>query len=304
MSRYHARTGIAVIALGLLGAACTPAVGAPDPAGTSGARPGASDGTRAPWSWDDWAPVALGEIRLFGGNFAPEGWLPADGRSLSPQAYTGLASVLGTTFGGDGLTTLNLPSLPPVGVGGTQRQYLIAVEGRLPGYTGKGEGLESGLIGEVRLWPLDKLPQGWLACDGATLPIESNEALFSVLGTTYGGDGETTFKLPQLSNVGPARYLINGAGKFPGRHEGDGQPMTDPIYGQIGLFAGSWVPKGWAACDGRQARLQDNLPLFSLIGTTFGGDGRTTFALPKMTFETQPSLRYAIALRGIFPKRP
>lgn len=296
MSRYHARTGIVVFALGLLGAACTPAVGTPDPA-----RPGATDGTRAPWSWDDWAPVALGEVRLFGGNFAPEGWLPADGRTVSPQEYTGLASVLGTTFGGDGLTTLNLPSLPPVGVGGTQRHYLIAVEGRLPGYTGKGEGLESGLIGEVRLWPLDKVPSGWLPCDGAELPIHQYEALHAVIETTYGGNGSSTFKVPQLSNVGSARYLINFAGKFPGRYEGDSQPMTRPTFGQIGLFAGTWIPKGWAECDGREVKVQANLPLFSLFGTTFGGDGRTTFALPKMTFEAHPSVRYATAIQGAFP---
>jgi len=53
-------------------------------------------------------------------------------------------------------------------------------------------------IGEVRIWGCSFTPRGWASCDGQLLPIASNTALFSVLGTTFGGDGRTTFALPDL----------------------------------------------------------------------------------------------------------
>ncbi|MBK9035274.1 MAG: tail fiber protein [Myxococcales bacterium] len=58
--------------------------------------------------------------------------------------------------------------------------------------------------------------------------------------------------------------------------------MTMPILGEIKLFAGAFVPTGWAACDGRMMPIQHFAALFSLLGTTYGGDGRTTFALPDL----------------------
>ena len=53
--------------------------------------------------------------------------------------------------------------------------------------------------------------------------------------------------------------------------------------GQICLFPWSWAPRGWAKCDGQMLPIQENMALYSLIATEFGGDGRTNFALPKMT---------------------
>ncbi|MEK9765187.1 MAG: tail fiber protein [Thalassolituus sp.] len=53
-------------------------------------------------------------------------------------------------------------------------------------------------IGEVRIWGCGFTPRGWASCDGQLLPIASNATLFSLLGTTYGGDGRTTFALPDL----------------------------------------------------------------------------------------------------------
>ena len=54
------------------------------------------------------------------------------------------------------------------------------------------------MMGEIRLMAGDRIPTGWAACDGSLLPIARNEALFSLLGTIYGGDGRTTFALPDL----------------------------------------------------------------------------------------------------------
>ena len=53
-------------------------------------------------------------------------------------------------------------------------------------------------LGELKLWPLTIVPRGWEQCSGQVLQINQNQALFSILGTTYGGDGRTTFALPDL----------------------------------------------------------------------------------------------------------
>jgi microcystin-dependent protein len=79
----------------------------------------------------------------------------------------------------------------------------------------------------------------------------------------------------------------------------------EPFLGEIRLFPYFYVPKGWAACDGQTLEINQNQALFSLIGTTFGGDGRTTFAVPdlrgKAPFAGQGG--YCIATQGVYPAR-
>src|SRR5713226_8674208 len=58
--------------------------------------------------------------------------------------------------------------------------------------------------------------------------------------------------------------------------------MSQPFIGEIRMFAGNFAPAGWAFCDGALMAIADNTALFSLIGTTYGGDGQTTFALPDL----------------------
>src|ERR671922_2860209 len=53
-------------------------------------------------------------------------------------------------------------------------------------------------VAEIRIFPFNFAPKGWAFCDGQILPISQNTALFSLLGTTYGGDGKSTFALPDL----------------------------------------------------------------------------------------------------------
>jgi len=62
------------------------------------------------------------------------------------------------------------------------------------------------LIGTIMLWPLNWAPQGWYFCNGQTLSVSQNQALFSLLGTTYGGNGETTFNLPDLRGRVPVGF--------------------------------------------------------------------------------------------------
>lgn len=64
-------------------------------------------------------------------------------------------------------------------------------------------------IGEIRLFGFSRVPTGWLACDGSLQPISEYNALFSLIGTTYGGDGQSTFAMPDLRGQIP---LDNGTG--------------------------------------------------------------------------------------------
>ncbi len=56
----------------------------------------------------------------------------------------------------------------------------------------------------------------------------------------------------------------------------------DPFIGEVTMFAGNFAPRGWAFCDGQLLSISENTALFSLLGTTYGGDGRTTFGLPDL----------------------
>jgi microcystin-dependent protein len=58
--------------------------------------------------------------------------------------------------------------------------------------------IEYAMIGEIGIFPSEKIPQGWMPCDGQILPVGQYQALASLLGATYGGDGTTTFALPDL----------------------------------------------------------------------------------------------------------
>ena len=77
-------------------------------------------------------------------------------------------------------------------------------------------------LGEISLFPYNFAPRGWAACNGAILPISQNQALFSLLGTTFGGDGRTNFALPDLRSKSPfpagvIGYCIAVQGVFPSR---------------------------------------------------------------------------------------
>jgi microcystin-dependent protein len=76
----------------------------------------------------------------------------------------------------------------------------------------------------------------------------------------------------------------------------------------ISFFAGSFVPKGWMSCDGRLLQIAQYTALFSLLGTQYGGDGRTTFALPHLQEMTgavpaMHGVQVIICVEGMFPER-
>ena len=67
-------------------------------------------------------------------------------------------------------------------------------------------------VGEIRLFAGNFPPNGWMFCDGQSLPISENEVLFQLIGTTYGGDGESTFALPNLQSRVPVHFGSGNTG--------------------------------------------------------------------------------------------
>ena len=76
-------------------------------------------------------------------------------------------------------------------------------------------------MSSIMLWPCDWVPIGWLFCNGQSLSIQQNTALFSLIGTTYGGDGITNFMLPNMQSVtasgAEVKYIICTQGVYPSR---------------------------------------------------------------------------------------
>ena len=78
--------------------------------------------------------------------------------------------------------------------------------------------------------------------------------------------------------------------------------IMDTFIGSILLVAFNYVPVGFAPCNGAHLSIAQNAALFSLLGTTYGGNGQTDFALPKIASPAK-GLQYVIAIQGIFPSR-
>jgi microcystin-dependent protein/uncharacterized protein YbdZ (MbtH family) len=181
-------------------------------------------------------------------------------------------------------------------------------------------GTSKAYLGELRLFSATTAPWQWAFCNGQALPISEHQQLFELLGTRYGGDGTTTFALPDLRgrtpmhqgrghSIGEAgsvcfsgrgtdksretdsstaigylgvNYMISLSGVFPKRErEGYGSGV-DPFVAEGRIFAFEFPPSGWAACDGKLLHIATNTALFSLIRTSYGGDGRINFALPDL----------------------
>jgi len=79
--------------------------------------------------------------------------------------------------------------------------------------------------------------------------------------------------------------------------------QMDPFLGEIIMFGGNFAPRGWAFCDGALMPINENQSLYSLLGTTYGGDGRRTFGLPDLTGKLDGKVKFLIATRGIYPSR-
>ena len=82
--------------------------------------------------------------------------------------------------------------------------------------------------------------------------------------------------------------------------------MNEGTIGEVKLFAGNFAPRNWAFCEGNLLPIDRYQSLYSILGTAYGGDGRTTFSLPKLgnlPGERGGELRYIICLEGLYPSR-
>jgi len=165
---------------------------------------------------------------------------------------------------------------------------------------------EDQFLGEVRLFAGTNVPSGWAFCNGQLLDISENTALFSVMGTTYGGDGTTTFGLPDLRGRVPVHvtnsYPLGEAGGL------EGVPLVPdnlPAHSHAvtaSTVGGSDSPKGavWGLAT---VNVYANSGASNLAMST---DGITTAGVGKTHDNMVPFfvVGYMIALAGNYPSRP
>ena len=198
----------------------------------------------------------IADIGMFAGNFAPRNYASTDGQLLPINQNQALFSLLGTTYGGDGRTTFGLPDL----------------RGRLPVHEGQGPGLSDYRLGEKGGTENETLTLN-------ELPVHTHLADDPVLNAG-GGQAHDNIQPYQAVN-----YIIATQGVYPSRNSDLGdivQNIDDPFIGEVRMFAGNFAPRGWQFCDGQLLSIASNTALFSLLGTNYGGDGRTTFGLPDL----------------------
>jgi microcystin-dependent protein len=172
-------------------------------------------------------------------------------------------------------------------------------------------------LGEIQMFGFNFNPRGWAFCNGATMPIQQNTALYSLLGTTYGGNGQTTFQLP------------NFAGRA-GCEQGQGPGLTPRTLGEA--FGASTVTltsqeipahnHGFVLYSQNDATKRAGIPstgnaLSMEPGVTsfLAGTPNTTFApnmispsqggnVPHQNQQPYLAVNFCIALQGVFPSFP
>jgi microcystin-dependent protein len=82
--------------------------------------------------------------------------------------------------------------------------------------------------------------------------------------------------------------------------------MSEPYVGEVRAMPFGFAPTGWAPCQGQLLSPEGNAALYQLLGTTYGGDGKSTFALPTLApvKADRGTLQYCIAIQGVYPPRP
>jgi len=158
-------------------------------------------------------------------------------------------------------------------------------------------------LGEIRLMSFSYAPQGWALCNGQFLPINQNQALFSLLGTTYGGNGVITFALPDLRgrvpvHVGNSHVLGERAGaeavtltvnQVPGHTHG--VRVRSAATGGVSTPSGNYLGGG-------NNVYGTGAPTATLSAATVGSVGGSQ---PHLNMQPFLTISFCIALQGIFP---
>jgi len=168
-------------------------------------------------------------------------------------------------------------------------------------------------LAEIRIFPFNFAPKGWAFCDGQILPLSQNTALFSLLGTVYGGDGKSNFALPNMQGNAPM-------------HPGQGPGLSLHDLGETGgsetvTLIESEIPlhPHVVNCGGNFSIGDTNVPTSNIIAKSSNGNAYIPQQnLTQMAFQglspaggNQPhnnmmpylTLNFCIALQGVFPPR-
>jgi microcystin-dependent protein len=167
-------------------------------------------------------------------------------------------------------------------------------------------------VAEIRIFPFNFAPKGWAWCNGQLLPISQNTALFSLLGTTYGGDGKSTFALPDLEGRAP---MHPGQGPGLSLHDlgetGGSETVTlleaeIPVHTHTVRASNQTADIQEPTVNATVAKASSATP-FAASGTLAmmaaeslapaGGDQPHNNMMPYLTFY------FCIALQGVFPPR-
>jgi microcystin-dependent protein len=160
-------------------------------------------------------------------------------------------------------------------------------------------------LAEIRLMSFSFAPKGWALCNGQLLPINQNQALFSLLGTTYGGDGRVNFALPDLRGRTPI-------------HVGRGHTLGERAGEQAQTLSIAELPTHTHALNATTAQATTNTPTSSLVpaqstaSQLYGAAANLQAMAPDMLgnvggsqahLNMQPflTISFCIALQGIFP---
>ncbi|MCC5809402.1 MAG: phage tail protein [Ectothiorhodospiraceae bacterium] len=170
-------------------------------------------------------------------------------------------------------------------------------------------------LGEIRLFSLNFAPNGWALCNGQLLPINQNQALFALLGTTYGGNGTTTFALPDLRgrmprHVGPQTHLGQAGGDGTVTLASQHLPAHGHTVSALPIRAGAGTTEGpggnYLGASGREpmfanaagperlATLDADNVYQGQVSTVGGNESHQNMS-PYLT------ISFCIALQGIFP---
>lgn len=161
-------------------------------------------------------------------------------------------------------------------------------------------------LGEIKIVSFNFPPKGWALCDGQLLPINQNQALFSLFGTMYGGNGQTTFALPDLRGRSPMHV---GSGFLQGQKAGEEShtltisemPTHTHQVTATSDGAGSMEPAGltWAAASDTSP-YSSNAPNTTMSPSSISTVGGSQ---PHNNMGPYIVLNMIVALQGIFPSR-
>lgn len=163
-------------------------------------------------------------------------------------------------------------------------------------------------LAEIRIMSFVFPPKGWALCNGQLLPINQNQALFSLMGTTYGGNGQTNFALPNLQGRVPIHV---GSGHIQGEQGGEENHTLSiaelrahqhvlSASGTVGNAPGPFGPAGniLASSPTQIYRTPTNLAALNTGSVTNAGGSQ-----PHPNMQPYLTLTFCIALQGIFPSR-